>query len=160
LRRRHLVRSQLVAVFLIVSSILGIANLMVSPVFSQNSLTMTNISSRAGYNETLTIVQTYRTTGFTTSSSMFTQVMVVFVTSTTFFTYVQITFTSATSTIMYPAPPIKPKPSWRPLEVELLSVPIPSRLSTFMIVRRTDPSHQHSQPYPVEYRLAVRLIRQ
>ena len=103
---------QIVAVFLIVSSVLGIANFAIYPVFSQNYPTAASVDSNTtGYNRTVTVVQTFQTIGFTTSSTFFTQIMVAFVTSTTFFTYVQITFTNSTSTIAYPAPPIRPKPS-------------------------------------------------
>ena len=95
---------------------MGIANLAVSPVFSQiyptaTSLPITTVSNTTiGFNRTVTFVRTYNTTGFTTSSSYFTQIMVAFVTSTTFFTYVQVTFTSSTSTAAYPAPPIHLSP--------------------------------------------------
>jgi len=66
---------------------------------------MTTVSNTTiGFSRTVTFVRTYNTTGFTTSSSYFTQIMVAFVTSTTYFTYVQVTFTSSTSTIAYPAP--------------------------------------------------------
>jgi len=133
LRRGDLGHPQLVTVFLIVSSVLGIANYAVSPVFSQNYPTTANISlgsNTTGYNRTVTVVQTYQTTGFTTSSSLFTQVMVAFVTSTTFFTYVQITFTSSTSTIAYPAPPVRPKPSSGSFNVKS-SASAPNRLTEY-----------------------------
>jgi len=112
-----LVRPQLVAALLIVSSILGIVNFAVHPVFSQNyppTATMSLGSMTTGYNQTVTVVKTYQTTGFTTSSSLYTQIMVAFVTSTTFFTYVQVSFTSATSTFAYPAPSIRLKPDAKP----------------------------------------------
>lgn len=121
MRRGDLGYPQLVAVFLIASSVLGIVNFAVCPVFSQNYPTTASISldsNTTSYNRTVTVVQTYQTTGFTTSSSLFTQVMVAFVTSTTFFTYVQITFTSSTSTIAYPAPPVRSKPSSESLKVK------------------------------------------
>ena len=134
LTRGDLGHPQIVAVFLIVSSVLGIANFAVYPVFSQNYPTTASIgldSITTGYNRTVTVVQTYQTTGFTTSSSFFTQVMVAFVTSTTFFTYVQITFTSSTSTVAYPAPSVRPKPStWVP-HVKSFSASAPSRLTEY-----------------------------
>jgi hypothetical protein len=126
---------QAVALFLIFASVIGIANLAVNPVLSQDSpttgITVSSIVT-TGYNRTVTVVQTYDTTGFTTSSSLFTQIMVAFVTSTTFFTYVQITFTSSTSTVAYPAPPIRPKPNYgTPLQTNHLSASGPSSLSKY-----------------------------
>jgi hypothetical protein len=127
---------QVVALFLIFASVIGIANFAVTPVLSQNSPTPTGItygsSVTTGYNRTVTIVQTYDTTGFTTSSSLFTQIMVAFVTSTTFFTYVQITFTSSTSTVSYPAPPIRPKPnSGNPLQTNHFSASAQTTLTKY-----------------------------
>ena len=113
-----------VIILLVFASVMGIANFAVNPVFSQiyptaTSLPMTTVSNTTtGFSRTVTFVRTYNTTGFTTSSSYFTQIMVAFVTSTTFFTYVQVTFTSSTSTVAYPAPPNHPNPnSGGPLQV-------------------------------------------
>ena len=130
----YLGHPQIVAVFLIASSVLGIANFAVYPVFSQNYPTTVSVSLSSittGYNRTVTVVQTFQTTGFTTSSSLFTQIMVAFVTSTTFFTYVQITFTSSTSTIAYPAPSVRPKPNTRDLQANFFSASAPSRLTEY-----------------------------
>jgi len=124
---------KLIAALLIASSVFGIANFAVYPVFSQNYPTTASISlgpNTTGYNRTLTVLHTYQTTDFTTSSSLFTQVMVAFVTSTTFFTYVQITFTSSTSTVDYPAPPVRPKPSSGSLSLKS-STSAPSRLTEY-----------------------------
>jgi hypothetical protein len=134
LRRGDLGHPQLIAIFLIASSVLGIANFAVYPVFSQNYQTTVSFSlgsNTTGYNRTVTVIQTYQTTGFTTSSSMFTQIMVAFVTSTTFFTYVEVTFTSSTSTVAYPAPSARPKPSSEPLQVKAFSASTPTRLTEY-----------------------------
>ena len=112
---------RVVAAFLIFSSIITMVN-FVHPVFSQSLPTATAFTQGSnitmGYNRTVTLVQTYQTTGFTTSSSLFTQIMVAFVTSTTFVTYVQISFTSSTSIAAYPAPPARPKPNSEPLQLK------------------------------------------
>jgi len=135
---------RVVDAFLILSSIITMGN-SIHPVFSQNIPTTTVISQASnitiGYNRTVTLVQTYQTTGFTTSSSLFTQVMVAFVTSTTFVTYVQISFTSFTSTAAYPAPPVRPKPNSEPLQVKpslsyVLSVFAVLLVAVFGLVRR------------------------
>jgi len=119
-RGRDLNHLRMVAAFLIFSSIITMVNL-VHPVFSQSlptATTMTRASNMTiGYNRTVTLVQTYQTTGFTTSSSLFTQIMVAFVTSTTFVTYLQISFTSSTTTAPYPAPPARPKSNSDPLQL-------------------------------------------
>lgn len=135
MRRLDLGHPQIVAVFLIFASIVGIANFAVYPVFSQSYPTTASInlssSMTTGYNQTVTVVQTYETTGFTTSSSLFTQIIVAFVTSTTFFTYVQITFTSSTSTAAYPAPPVKPRPNSGPLQMKPFTTPVPDTLADY-----------------------------
>jgi hypothetical protein len=104
-----------VAILLMFASVMATASFSVNPVFPQNYSTATtvhlNSNSTMGVNRTITIVRIYNTTGFTTSSTFFTQIMVAFVTSTTYVTYVQITFTSSTSTVEYPAPPTHPKPN-------------------------------------------------
>jgi hypothetical protein len=104
-----------VAILLVFASVMATASFVVNPVFSQNYSTATTLhvdsNSTMGVNRTVTIIRIYNTTGFTTSSSFFTQIMVAFVTSTTFVTYVQITFTSSTSTVAYPAPPTHPNPN-------------------------------------------------
>ena len=132
-RRRDLSHPHVVAVFLIFASVLSMTNFVVCPVFSQNSLTTTSISSNltTGYNQTVTVIQTYQTTGFTTSSSLFTQIIVAFVTSTTLFTYVQVTFASSTSTIAYPAPPVRPRPNSGSLQPKPFSTPISGRLNKY-----------------------------
>jgi len=134
LRRGDLDHPQIVAVFLIFASIVGIANFVVYPVFSQSSATTASISMgsnmTSGYNQTVTVVQTYKTTGFTTSSSLFTQIIVAFVTSTTFFTYVQVTFTSSTSTVAYPVPPVRPRSNSGPLQ-KSVSNSVPGRLTEY-----------------------------
>ena len=97
-----------VTILLAFASVVATVSFTVNPVFSQNYITATTTrfdsNSTMGVNRTVTIIRTYNTTGFTTSSSFFTQIMVAFVTSTTFVTYIEITFTSSTSTVMYPAP--------------------------------------------------------
>jgi len=162
LRRGDLDHPQIVAVFLIFASIVGIANFAVYPVFSQSSPTTASMGSNmtSGYNQTVTVVQTYKTTGFTTSSSLFTQIIVAFVTSTTFFTYVQVTFTSSTSTVAYPVPPVRPRPNSGPLQMMSVSNSIPGRLTeyggtssmlvvlliaTFSLVKRKTSSEQASR---------------
>lgn len=132
MRRGDLNHPHVVAVFLIFASVIGMMNFVLYPVFSQNPST-TAISSNMtiGYNRTVTMVQTYQSIGFTTSSSLFTQIIVAFVTSTTFFTYVQITFTSSTSTMAYPAPPVRPRPNSGSLQVKPFSALVPGRLTGY-----------------------------
>ena len=133
MRRGDLSHPHVVAVFLIFASVIGMTNFVLCPVFSQNPSTTTAISSNmtTSYNRTVTMVQTYQTIGFTTSSSLFTQVIVAFVTSTTFFTYVQVTFTSSTSTMAYPAPPVRPRPNSGSLHVKPFSASVSGRLTEY-----------------------------
>ena len=110
---RDLGSSQRTVILLLISAAtLTIANYAVNPVSSQyysTTLSTNAISNMTiGVNRTVTIVQIYNTTGFTTSSSLITQVIVGYITSTTFLTYVQVTFTSSTSTFTYPVPSFHP----------------------------------------------------
>jgi hypothetical protein len=128
-----------VAILLVFASVMATASFVVNPVFSQNYSTATTLhvdsNSTMGVNRTVTIIRIYNTTGFTTSSSFFTQIMVAFVTSTTFVTYVQITFTSSTSTVAYPAPPTHPKPnSVSQFHAEYITTMLASSLTIFMFV--------------------------
>lgn len=132
----------LVAVFLIFASVTGIVNFAVYPVFSQTQPTTISITPSFNmttqFNRTVTVVSTYQTTGFTTSSSFFTQIMVAFVTSTTFYTYIQVTFTSSTSTVAYPAPSARLRPNSGPPQVKLSEVAAPRLIqyggNSFMLV--------------------------
>jgi len=112
-----------VAILLVFASVMATVSFAINPVFSQNYPTATTTrfdsssNSTMGVNRTITIIRIYNTTGFTTSSSYFTQIMVAFVTSTTFVTYIQITFTSSTSTARYPAPPHPKHNSLNPVDL-------------------------------------------